>query len=284
MNEKADKTGKAIYNIEPSVYELIDIGVNLTHASFAPDLQDVIDRAHKANVRHMVLTGSDMEESRSALDLAKQNPDWFTSTAGIHPHYASQYNQEAHAQLKTLIGEHEVRAVGETGLDYFRDISPRDQQQRSFIAHLELAIEYAKPLFLHQRNAHDDFLAILREHRQSVGKVVVHCFTDSRDALHDYLQLDCYIGITGWICDERRGADLLESVVDIPLNRLMLETDAPYLLPRTIQPKPKTRRNEPCTLPEVLRTIAIARGESEAEIARATTKTAEDFFTLERAP
>lgn len=282
MNKNSVTGISPTFSIERSAHELVDIGVNLTHGSFSSDLQDVIDRALEANVRHMVLTGSDMDESHNALSLARQHPEWFTATAGIHPHYASQYNAETHKQLELLISEHEVRAVGETGLDYFRDISPREQQQQSFAAHLQLASKIAKPVFLHQRNAHDDFLAILQEHRKTLKNVVVHCFTDSREALNDYLQLDCYIGITGWICDERRGRNLLESIVDIPLDRLMLETDAPYLLPRTITPKPKTRRNEPCTLPEILRTISVARGESEADIAKATTKNARVFFSLEQ--
>ena len=237
-------------------------------------------RARDANVRQMVVTGSDMQESRKAIALASAYPQWLTATAGIHPHYASVYDTETHQQLLDMIGAPEVRAVGETGLDYFRDISPRDSQQKSFIAHLALAADAAKPVFLHQREAHDNFLAILREHRSALTNVVVHCFTDSRDALQDYLQLDCHIGITGWICDERRGSHLLDCVAEIPLDRLMLETDAPYLLARTIRPKPKTRRNEPCTLPEVLRGVAEARGESETELARATTANAQIFFSL----
>lgn len=260
---------------------LVDIGANLTHESFANDLTEVIDRACKANVGHMVVTGSDLTESGKAIALASQYPQSLTATAGIHPHYASIYNKETHAELANMINAPQVRAIGETGLDYFRDISPRDIQQQSFIAHLEMAAATAKPVFLHQRDAHATFLAILSEHRSALTNVVVHCFTDSRDALHDYLQLDCHIGITGWIGDERRGRHLLECVADIPLDRLMLETDAPYLLPRTIRPKPKTRRNEPCTLPEVLNIVAGARDESAIDIAKATTANARSFFSLD---
>jgi TatD DNase family protein len=275
-----DTTIPSTFNVAPAPHTLVDIGANLTHESFAPDLIQVMKRARDANVRQMVVTGSDMQESRKAIALASAYPQWLTATAGIHPHYASVYDTETHQQLLDMIGAPEVRAVGETGLDYFRDISPRDSQQKSFIAHLALAADAAKPVFLHQREAHDNFLAILREHRSALTNVVVHCFTDSRDALQDYLQLDCHIGITGWICDERRGSHLLDCVAEIPLDRLMLETDAPYLLARTIRPKPKTRRNEPCTLPEVLRVVAEARGESETELARATTANAQTFFSL----
>jgi TatD DNase family protein len=268
-------------NIDPSPQPLIDIGANLTHESFTSDLIGVMQRAQHANVQHCVITGSDMQESSRAIALAKQHPQHFTATAGIHPHYATEYNADTHEQLRELIADPIVRAVGETGLDYFRDISPRQQQQESFAAHLELARQSGKPMFLHQRDAHEAFVAMLREHRDALGALVVHCFTDSRAALHDYLDLDCYIGITGWICDERRGADLLEYVSDIPTNRLMIETDAPYLLPRTIKPKPKTRRNEPCTLPEVLRIVAAARTTTPTDIANATTANAMRFFALD---
>lgn len=269
-----------MFNVTPSLHPLIDIGANLTHESFQPDFDQCILRAKQANVIRMIVTGSDLEESQKAIDLTQQHPALFSATAGIHPHYAEQFNDEAESKLAAMIQTPEVTAVGETGLDFFRDISPRDKQQNSFVAHLELAKKYRKPLFLHQRDAHETFLAILKEHRTELDKIVVHCFTDTAQALDDYLELDCHIGITGWICDDRRGTHLLQSVSSIPLNRLMIETDSPYLMPRSIRPKPKTRRNEPCTLPEVLRTISDARPETESEIARQTTRNAIDFFRL----
>lgn len=267
-------------NVARSTNPLIDIGANLTHDSFQNDFNQCIERAKEANIVHMIVTGSDLEESQKAIEVSQQNPALFSATAGIHPHYATHFNDEAKSKLALMIETPQVTAVGETGLDFFRDISPRDKQQSSFIAHLELAKKNQKPLFLHQRDAHETFLAILKEHRTELDKIVVHCFTDTAEALEDYLELDCHIGITGWICDERRGTHLLQSVSSIPLNRLMIETDAPYLMPRSIRPKPKTRRNEPCTLPEILRTISDARPETEAEIAKQTTRNAIDFFRL----
>ena len=151
-------------------------------------------------------------------------------------------------------------AVGECGLDYFRDFSPRDLQRRAFGWQLELAAATGKPVFLHQRDAHDDFIAILREHRVS-ERGVAHCFTAGEKERDAYLELGLHIGITGWINDERRGLHLREVVKGIPADRLMIETDAPYLLPRDIRPAPKTRRNEPTYLPYVVRAIAAARGE-----------------------
>ena len=270
-----------VLSVTASVYPLIDIGANLTHNSFDPDRQQCLARAIQANVVKMVITGSDLQESQEAIALACSNPERYSATVGIHPHYADQFDDSAKDTLESLAKKPQVVAIGETGLDYFRDISPRKTQQDSFIAHLELAKKLNKPLFLHQRDAHAAFHSILKEHQAELPAVVVHCFTDTADALRDYLDLDCYIGITGWICDERRGTHLLDCVSTIPLERLMIETDAPYLLPRSLKPKPKTRRNEPCTLPEVLRQISRARPESEAKIASQTTQNAIRFFGLD---
>lgn len=270
-----------VLTVTASDYPLIDIGANLTHDSFDQDRQQCIARATQANVVKMVITGSDLQESKKAIDLACSDPVRFSATAGIHPHYADQYDDATETTLRQMADNPQVVAVGETGLDFFRDISARDKQQQSFIAHLELAKKVRKPLFLHQRDAHATFHSILKEHQAELPRVVVHCFTDTAEALQEYLDLDCYIGITGWICDERRGKHLLECVHTIPLNRLMIETDAPYLLPRTLKPKPRTRRNEPCTLPEVLRQISRVRPESEAEIATQTTQNAITFFDLD---
>ena len=269
-----------MFPFQRSKHPLIDIGANLTHESFASDFDQVVDRAASANVQHMIVTGSDIKDSKEAAVIATQNPQIFSSTAGIHPHHADQYNNDTIAQLELLLEHQTTKAVGETGLDFFRDISPRDTQIKSFQAHIELAARLNKPMFLHQREAHETFLSVLSESRSLLGRVVVHCFTDTAAALKDYLNLDCYIGITGWICDERRGTHLLDCVSDIPLNRLLIETDAPYLMPRNLKPKPKTRRNEPAALPTVLEKIALARPESAAEIATATTANAKTFFDL----
>jgi len=266
--------------IERCETPLIDIGANLTHESFTSDFDQVLDRASNANVKHMIVTGSDICDSNQAITIAERHPEIFSATAGIHPHHADQFDDTTTVKLEALLQHSKTVAVGETGLDFFRDISPRENQIQSFQAHIELAAKLAMPMFLHQREAHDTFLSILSESRSDLGRVVVHCFTDTADALADYLKLDCYIGITGWICDERRGAHLLDCVGAIPLNRLMIETDAPYLMPRNLRPKPKTRRNEPATLPLVLEKIASARPESAAEIATATTDNASRFFSL----
>jgi len=193
---------------------------------------------------------------------------------------AEHHDDNALTTLADLARAPEVRAVGETGLDFNRDFSPRADQERVFVAQLETAARIGKPLFLHQRDAHQRFLAILREYLPSVPAAVVHCFTDGAAELDDYLDLGLYIGITGWICDERRGAHLREIVGRVPADRLMIETDAPYLLPRDLQPRPKSRRNEPAYLPHIAEAIARARGERPEDLAAAATATARRFFDL----
>ncbi|WP_234981554.1 TatD family hydrolase [Fontimonas thermophila] len=258
---------------------LVDIGANLAHDSFDADLDAVLHRATLAGVTQIVVTGSSAESNRKALALALGHPGRLYATAGLHPHHASEWEASLAAQIRELAAQPQVVALGECGLDYFRNYSPQADQRRAFAAQLALAAETGKPLFLHQRDAHADFLAMLREHRPQLGPVVVHCFTDTQAALEDYLALDCHIGITGWICDERRGTHLLDAVRIIPDTRLMVETDAPYLLPRTA-PKTSHRRNEPAYLVWVVRALAAARRQSEAAVAAATSATARAFFGL----
>lgn len=262
--------------------ELIDIGANLTHESFQHDFEDVIETSQEAGIVHIILTGTDLPTSEAARNMAQERPGFFSSTAGFHPHVAkdvSASDLEAQAQLAQ---EPEVVAVGETGLDYNRNFSPAADQIRVFEQQLELAVSTGKPVFLHQRDAHEDFFQLLKKYRPHLSGGVVHCFTDSERALRDYLELDMYIGITGWICDERRGQELQGLVKLIPDDRLLIETDAPYLLPRSLQPKPKSRRNEPRFLTEVLRVIAECRGQAESELARQSCRNSRDLFHVGR--
>lgn len=259
--------------------ELIDIGSNLTHSSFLPDLDRVIERAMAAGVLRQVVTGADLAGSRAAAQLATGHPALW-STAGVHPHHASEFDPSQHEALREILRLPRVVAVGECGLDYFRDFSPRPAQRAAFIAQLEIAAAGGKPVFLHQRDAHEDFTAILAEHRAALAGGVAHCFTGGPRELEAYLALGLSIGVTGWVCDERRGASLRESVPRIPRERLMIETDAPYLLPRDLVPRPKSRRNEPAFLPHIARTVAALRGESPQDLAAATTQNAVRFFGL----
>lgn len=260
--------------------ELIDIGSNLTHESFHHDLDEVIQRARAAGVAQMVVTGASEAESRKVCDLANQHPGVLYATAGVHPHHARQWNDRSAAVLTELAASPPVVAIGETGLDFYRDFSPRADQQRVFEIQLELAVELGMPVFMHERDAHECFLRILTRHRDRLGPAVVHCFTGTSEELAAYLDLDLHIGITGWICDERRGLHLRDLVHRIPLERMMVETDAPYILPRNIRPRPKGRRNEPAFLPYVLDTVADCLDMPAELVADATTRTARTFFKL----
>lgn len=260
--------------------DLIDIGANLGHESFDHDLDAVLARARAAGVNRMVVTGASRAGSVRALELAQAHPGLLWATAGIHPHHAVECTAEAIAELRALQAAPEMVAAGECGLDYHRDFSPRPAQRLAFERQLELASETGLPLFLHQRDAHGDFMAIMKEFEGKLGAVVVHCFTGTREECFDYLDQDWHIGITGWLCDERRGKHLREFVKDIPAHRLMVETDAPYLLPRTVRPMPSHRRNEPMYLAHIVEELARDRGEDVETTAAATTATAAAFFRL----
>jgi TatD DNase family protein len=261
--------------------ELIDIGVNLTHESFAHDLPDVLHRAERAGVHRMVVTGTSVASTEGALALRAVHPHRLFATAGLHPHHASEYDAATHAALRELATQPGIVAVGECGLDFYRNLSPREAQLKAFAGQLELAVELQLPVFLHQRDAHADFMAVLRDYRPRLKDGIAHCFTGQRNELEDCLAANLAIGVTGWICDERRGKHLLPLVPWIPAHRLMIETDAPYLLPRSLRPAPSTRRNEPSFLPEVAMTIARARNESVEQMAASSTAAAVAFFGLD---
>ncbi|GGU74287.1 preprotein translocase subunit TatD [Pseudomonas laurentiana] len=263
--------------------ELIDIGVNLTNPSFAGQQAALLERAEAAGVSQMLVTGTSLAGSEQALELCLQLDEpglRLFSTAGIHPHDASSWTTDSARQLRTLLEQPRVRAVGECGLDFNRDFSPRPKQEKVLEEHLSLAAELQMPVFLHERDASERLLQILKGFRDRLPAAVVHCFTGERTALFGYLDLDLHIGITGWICDERRGTHLHPLVSSIPRGRLMLESDAPYLLPRSLRPKPKSGRNEPAFLPEVLNEVARHRGETPEQVAGHTTACARAFFSL----
>ena len=263
---------------------LVDIGLNLAHDSFDHDRDEVVARARAAGVAHMVITGSTLESTRAAIELAHADPATFRCTAGVHPHHARDLREDDLPRLRELLAAPEVGAAGECGLDFFRNFSSPEDQERAFRWQLELAVQSGKPVFLHQRDGHDAFVGILSDYLPRLAGGVAHCFTGDARELRDYLDRGLAIGITGWICDERRGQHLRELVRLVPLDRLMVETDAPYLLPRDLHPKPSHRRNEPKYLPHVVRTIAACRSEPYATIATATTRNALEFFGFPPTP
>src|SRR3954449_10708786 len=234
--------------------QLVDIGANLTHSSFHDDVDAVVARARAAGVATLVVTGTTVLESRLAAEIADRYELY--CTAGVHPHHARDCDERTIAELRHLCVHPRCVAIGECGLDFNRNYSPHPDQEKWFVAQIELALSISKPLFLHSRDAHPRFAEILKQ--EKVTKAVAHCFTGEREELHAYINLGLYVGITGWICDERRGKHLVELVRDIPRDRLVFETDAPSLTPRDLHPQPKARRNEPAFLPHIARAVARA--------------------------
>jgi TatD DNase family protein len=261
---------------------VIDIGINLAHDSFDADRDEVIARALAAGVTQMIVTGSSAASSRSALKLAHSHPGVLFATAGVHPHHATDLSLELLEEYGNLAADPRLVAIGECGLDYFRDFSPREVQRAAFHRQLELAERTGKPLFLHVRDAHEDFISILREHPAAIANgAVAHCFTGDAAELERSLEAGLSIGITGWICDERRGAHLVPLMKRIPEGRLLIETDGPYLLPRDLPVKPASRRNEPVYLPHIAAKVAQARGETAEAVAAHTAAAARRLFRLD---
>lgn len=259
---------------------MIDIGVNLTNSRFDKDREQVILRAQQAGVKQLIVTGTNLCESEQALTLAKENPGLIYATAGVHPHDAKTFTADTLTQLRQLATQPQVKAIGECGLDFNRNFSTPAAQEKAFVQQLELAVECQLPVFLHERDANQRFIELLTPYIKQLPNAVLHCFTGTQDELARCLALDMHIGITGWICDERRGQHLLELVKMIPDDRLMIETDSPYLLPRSLRPKPKSSRNEPQHLPFIAATIATARGQALDTFITATQKTSRHFFNL----
>ncbi len=259
--------------------QLVDIGANLTHPAFHGDLPEVLARARAAGVGTIVVTGTSVAESLHALKAANEYPQALRATAGVHPHHASECDASTIPALRVLAQHPQVVAIGECGLDFNRNYAPQADQEKWFAAQVELACELKMPLFLHSRDAKEKIVDVLKRFK-TLPSAVAHCFTGDKAELHAYLDLGLYIGITGWICDERRGTHLAELVRDIPADRLMLETDSPYLTPRDMRPQPRARRNEPAHLPHILRAVARAAGKPPEQLAAETRRNAKAFFGL----
>lgn len=258
--------------------QFIDIGVNLTSNRFDKDREQVLERAHDAGVESIIITGTNARESQQAMVMAERYDCY--STAGCHPHDAERMTDSDFELIQSLLSQARVVAIGECGLDFNRNFSTPDSQIRVLEQHLQLACELQKPVFLHERDASDTMLELLLQYKQQLPPAVIHCFTGSQDALEHYLELGLYIGITGWICDERRGQELAEMVHLIPDDRLMIESDAPWLTPRDLRPKPKDGRNEPMFLPHVAQKVADCRQQSLEHIAEITYRNSQNFFNL----
>jgi len=260
--------------------KIIDIGINLMHRSFNEDREQVMNEAMEAGVSPLIITGTSERASIQAAKYASRYPGKLYSTAGVHPHDVKSWTPETLKTLEQLAKKECVVAIGECGLDYNRDFSPRDMQRKYFEAQIELACKTGLPLFLHERDAFEDFYTILEKYKEDIKGMVVHCFTGKKHELQKYIELGCYIGITGWICDERRGRHLIDLVKMIPADKLMIETDAPFLLPRNLEDKPHDGRNEPRFLVHILDELAYHLNENMNDLAHQTYKNTKRFFQL----
>lgn len=259
---------------------MIDIGINLVDDQFKGKELEILARAKEVGVKKMILTGSSIEGSKQSLVMAKQHPNVLYATAGVHPHDAKLYTEQSTRELEQILANEEVVAIGECGLDFDRNYSEPNDQYHAFEAQLQLAERVDLPLFLHERAAHKEFLHLMKQYETLIPKSVVHCFTGDKDQLKAYLDAGFYIGVTGWVCDLKRGMDLREALKYMPLDRLMIETDSPYLLPKNLKPKPKSRTNEPMYLPFIADEIATIMGVETPMFLQQVQKNTEQFFRL----
>jgi TatD DNase family protein len=257
---------------------LVDIGVNFHSKQLTGLATELIGRAKIANVGAILATGASLESSRSELALAHRHPGYLFSTAGVHPHSADGWNDRIREELLTFLSDPACVAVGETGLDYNRNFSTPANQRRAFAAQLEMAALRRKPLFLHCRDAFDDFYAMVKDAVARGAHGVVHCFTGNESEAMAFAELGLDIGVTGWVTDLSRGQALREAVKSIPMERLHLETDAPYLGPKNA--KKRRPYNEPANLVWVARAVAELRGIDEFDVAQACTRNSARLFGL----
>ena len=252
-----------------------DIGLNLFCRQF-PEPERIIEKAWENEVC-CILTGTDSKENRKIDDFVKNHAAF--GTAGIHPHNADRAAQEDfQAMERMLTHNRRIVAVGECGLDYDRMFSSRENQIRCLEKHIVLAEKLDKPLFLHERGAAGDFIKRFRNHPDICAKSVVHCFTGDKATLDRYLSMGFSIGITGWICDDRRGGELRDAVSLIPLDRILVETDAPYLTPKNVPGLDRT--NVPQNLRYVVRDLARYMKVPEDVLAENARKNTERIFGI----
>jgi TatD DNase family protein len=260
--------------------KLFDSHCHLDDRSFLKDLDDVIMQARQVGVEKIMVVGITQKSCRLAVKLADKNPGIFASV-GIHPHDVKDCTKEVIESLKKLAGNKKVKAWGETGLDFNRMFSPRALQEKWFVRQIEVAQELGLPLIFHERDSKGRFSEMLKNHLGSNAKGVVHCFSGNKKELFDYLSMGLYIGITGIITIESRGAELRKLVTEIPADRLLIETDAPYLTPAP--QKNKTRRNEPAFVSSVLLKIAEVRQEDPQELSLKIWKNTHRLYGIDEA-
>ncbi|HEY3396655.1 MAG TPA: TatD family hydrolase [Armatimonadota bacterium] len=253
---------------------MIDTHAHLNHSDFADDLPGAVARARAAGVNTIVNVGYDLASSRDALQLAEEF-DGLYATIGLHPHSALEYSDDLLRELQRLMACPGVVAVGETGLDYYRDLAPRDAQRVAFRGLAQAAVAANLPLVVHNRDAHADTLEILAEIVPPEVPVIMHCFSGDQEFARECRERDYYLGVTGPISYPKN--QLLRDIVAVyPGKRLLLETDCPWLAPQSH----RGRRNEPSYLPEIAVCVAEVRGEPLPRIEEQTVENTRRVFRL----
>ena len=243
---------------------IFDSHCHLDDKSFDHDLDDIIIRAHKAHVKAIMIAGINLNTSQKAIQIANAYENIYASV-GVHPHNVKNCNVNMIDILKGLVKEPKVMAWGEIGLDFNRMYSPKQIQEDWFIRQLQAADELNLPLIFHERESQGRFIELLKQHPNPHRNAVVHCFGGNEKELAVYLEMGFYIGITGIITIKKRGRNLRRLARMIPAERVLVETDAPYLTP--VPYKNKTRRNEPAFVRNVLLTLARVRKEDPEKLA-----------------
>ena len=254
---------------------MFDIGANLTSSHFSKDLDVVLNDSLTAGVEKICITSSNLDDVKNAKKISEKYKNLYYSV-GFHPHNAKDFKIEFLKDMSVYLNDSKAICLGEMGLDFNRNFSSKEEQILCFESQLSLANSISKPLFLHQRDAHEEFLSVLDNHKFN-QKLIVHCFTGNLSELEEYLKRDFYIGITGWVCDLKRGKELRECINQIPEDKLLIETDSPYLSPRK-----KIRRNEPKFLIDVAEEVATLRNETKESIINSSYKNSLNFFNLHR--
>ncbi|RWS04615.1 hypothetical protein B4U79_08991 [Dinothrombium tinctorium] len=301
MNDETSDELMRKLGLDETRYFIVDIGSNLTNKKFSRDLDAVIQRANDSGVQKIIVTGTSVHTSKEALRLTRLYPGQVYSTTGVHPHDAKSWTEETMDVLKEIASNAECVAIGECGLDYNRNFSPIEVQLEVFEKQVQLACELKKPMFLHERDAHEDLIKILTKY-SSLPPTVIHCFTGSLQQAQKYIDLGFYIGLTGYLWKDKSEngvRKILEEGI-IPINRLLVETDSPFMYPNTraskLPEKVKSalterslsflqryctfQRNEPCSLPVTVEMIAAYLNMKAADVALNTTFNALRVFGL----
>lgn len=258
-----------------------DVGVNLTDKRFNGKVNDILSTASQNGVSHILVIGTSLEDSLAAVALSKLCSDFnltLKCTAGFHPHQAKSAKAGDMERLRELFEDDNFVAVGECGLDFNRNFSPPDVQLSIFEQQLALAADLKLPIYLHERDAFEQQIALLKKYESKIKGGLVHCFTGNTQQLESYLELGLSIGITGWVCDPERGIALREAIKHLPLDRMLVETDAPYLTPKNIRPRPKF--NQPSFVPHVAQSIADIKGVSLADVEKCSFDNASQLFSI----